>query len=149
MLGNTGLGKHDLVQQILSRQAQELETRNDWCYVNNFDNPQRPRLLKLPAGLGQQLRADMETLVEDLLTLLPSSFQSEEYQSRRQEIEQELQDRQEQIFRELDKEAEQKGIIIMRTPGGYTMGPMVDGHLLDQQGYAKLPDDEKQRIERR
>ena len=98
--------------------------------------------------MGRQLRADMETLVEDLLTLLPSSFQSEEYQSRRQEIEQELQDRQEQVFRELDKEAEEKGIIIMRTPGGYTMGPMVDGHLLDQQGYAKLPDGEKQRIEK-
>ncbi|MDH3634329.1 MAG: AAA family ATPase [Gammaproteobacteria bacterium] len=148
VLGNTGLGKHELVQQILSRQAQDLEARNDWCYVNNFENPQRPRLLKLPAGMGQQLRADMETLVEDLLTLLPSSFQSEEYQSRRQEIEQELQDQQEQVFHELDKEAEEKGIIIMRTPGGYTMGPMVDGHLLDQQGYAKLPDDEKQRIEK-
>ena len=73
----------------------------------------------------------------DLLTLLPSSFQSEEYRNRRQEIEQEWQDQQEQTFRALDNEAEKKGIVIMRTPGGYTMGPMIDGHLLDPQEYAK------------
>ena len=103
--------------------------------------------MKLPAGMGQKLRLDMQSLVEDLLTLLPSSFQSEEYRNRRQEIEQELQDRQEQSFGELDREAEEKGIIIMRTPGGYTMGPMVNDHLLDQQEYVKLSDSEKQRIE--
>ena len=147
VVGDTGLGKHELVQQILSRHVQASDARSDWCYVNNFANPQKPKLLKLPAGMGQKLRLDMQSLVEDLLTLLPSSFQSEEYRNRRQEIEQELQDRQEQSFRELDREAEEKGIIIMRTPGGYTMGPMVNGHLLDQQEYAKLSDSEKQRIE--
>jgi predicted ATP-dependent protease len=147
VVGDTGLGKHELVQQILSRHAQASDARSDWCYVNNFANPQQPKLLKLPAGMGQKLRLDMQSLVEDLLTLLPSSFQSEEYRNRRQEIEQELQDRQEQSFRELDREAEEKGIIIMRTPGGYTMGPMVNGRLLDQQEYAKLSESEKKRIE--
>jgi predicted ATP-dependent protease len=102
----------------------------------------------LPAGMGQQLRQDMESLVEDLLTSLPSSFQSEEYRNRRQEIEEELQNRQDEAFRKLDREAEEKGIIIMRTPGGYTMGPMVDGRPLDPQEYAQLSDREKERIEK-
>ena len=35
----------------------------------------------------------------------------------------------------------------MRTPGGYTMGPMVNGRPLDPQEYSKLSDKEKQRIE--
>ena len=82
-----------------------------------------------------------------MLTSLPSSFQSEEYRNRRQEIEQELQNRQDDAFRKLDREAEEKGIIIMRTPTGYTMGPMVDGRPLDPQEYAKLSDEEKARIE--
>jgi len=90
----------------------------------------------------------MESLVEDLLTSLPSSFQSEEYRNRRQEIEEELQERQERTFRKLIQEAEEQGIIVMRTPAGYTMGPMADGRPLEQQEYEKLSDDEKQRIER-
>ncbi len=148
VIGDSGFGKYELVQQILSQQVKATNALSDWCYVNNFDNPQKPGILKLPIGMGQKLRLDMESLVEDLLTSLPSSFQSDEYRNRRQEIEEELQDRQEQFFRKLDREAEEKGIIIMRTPGGYTMGPMVDGRPLDQEEYLKLPDEEKQRIEK-
>jgi len=148
LLGAPGLGKHDLVQQVLARHAKQEEARADWCYVNNFEVPQKPRLLKLPTGMGRKLRADMESLVEDLLTSLPSSFESEEYRARRQEIEQEFQDRQEEAFRELDHEAEQEGIVIMRSPGGYTMGPVVDGRPLNPQEYAKLDDAEKARIEK-
>jgi lon-related putative ATP-dependent protease len=148
VVGDSGLGKHQLVQQILSRHAQADNARLDWCYVNNFANPQKPRILKLAAGMGQKLRLDMESLVEDLLTSLPSSFQSEEYRNRRQEIEEEVQERQERAFRKLDQEAEEQGIIVMRTPAGYTMGPMVDGRPLEQEEYEKLSDDKKQRIER-
>ena len=148
VVGDSGLGKHQLVQQILSRHAQADNSRSDWCYVNNFANPQKPRILKLAAGMGQKLRLDMESLVEDLLTSLPSSFQSEEYRNRRQEIEEELQERQERTFRKLDQEAEEQGIIVMRTPAGYTMGPMVDGRPLEQKEFEKLSDDEKRRIER-
>jgi lon-related putative ATP-dependent protease len=147
VVGDPGLGKQELVQQILSQRAQDADSRWDWCYVNNFSNPQKPRVLKLPPGMGQKLRLDMESLVEDLLTSLPSSFQSDEYRNRRQEIEQEVQQRQEKAFRNLDRKAEEKGIIIMRTPGGYTMGPMVDGKPLDQQQFAKLSAKERQRIE--
>jgi lon-related putative ATP-dependent protease len=148
VVGDSGLGKHQLVQQILSLHAQTDDSRSDWCYVNNFANPQKPRILKLAAGMGQKLRLDMESLVEDLLTSLPSSFQSEEYRNRREEIEAELRERQEKAFRKLDQEAEEQGIIVMRTPAGYTMGPMVDGRPLEQQEFANLSDDEKQRIEK-
>jgi predicted ATP-dependent protease len=148
VVGDPGIGKQRLVRQILSRNLESADNLSDWCYINNFANPQKPKLLKLPAGMGQKLRHDMETLVEDLLTSLPSSFQSEEYRNRRQEIEEELQDRQDQAFRKLDREAEEQGIVIMRTPGGYTMGPMVDGRPLDPQEYAKLSEEEKQRIEK-
>lgn len=148
LIGSTGLGKQEMVQKMLAQRGKEVDSRADWCYVNNFANPQKPRVLKLPVGLGQKLRSDMESLVEDLLTSLPSSFQSDEYRNRLQEIEQELQDRQEHAFGELNRKAEKKGIVIVRTPGGYTMGPAINGRPLDQEEYEKLSDDEKQRVER-
>jgi lon-related putative ATP-dependent protease len=149
LVGPTGLGKQELVQEVLSKHRKDADSRSDWCYVNNFSNPQKPHVLELPPGLGQKLRQDMESLVEDLLTSLPSSFQSDEYRNRLQEIEQEIQDRQEHRFRELDRKAEKEDIIIVRTPGGYTMGPEVDGKPLEQEEYAKLADDEKRRVEQK
>lgn len=146
--GAPGLGKHELVQQILARRTNDGQSMYDWCYVNNFDTPQTPRVLKLPAGMGRQLSKDMESLVEDLLMSLPSSFQSEEYNNRRQEIEDELNARQEQAFRKLSRDAEERGIAIMHAPRGYTLGPMIDGKLLDPKEYEKLPLAEKERIEK-
>ncbi len=148
VLGSSGLGKHELVRQILDRRVSGEQPRYDWCYVNNFEKPQTPKVLKLPAGMGGQLRKDMESLVEDLLMSMPSSFQSEEYNNRRQEIEDDLNARQEQSFRKLTKDAERQGIAIMHAPRGYTLGPMVDGKLLDPEEYEKLPGEEKERIEK-
>lgn len=148
VLGVSGLGKHELVQQILARRVRGEQPIFDWCYINNFDDPPKPKVLKLPAGMGRQLSKDMESLVEDLLMSLPSSFESEEYNSRRQEIEEELNSRQEQAFRKLSKDAEDQGIVVLHAPRGYTLGPMVDGKLIDPAEYEKLPRAEKERIEK-
>jgi len=148
VLGDSGLGKHELVKHIIRQRAATESSGLDWCYVMNFVNPQKPHILKLPAGLGQRLRRDMDTLVEDLLTSLPSSFQSEEYRNRRQQIEDDLQTRQEQAFKNLNKDAEEQGIAILRTPAGYTLGPMVDGHMIKPEEFKKLPKKEKERIEK-
>ncbi len=148
VLGGSGLGKHDMVQQVLQGRAAHESSGFDWCYVNNFDNPQKPNVLKLPVGMGQKLRTDMDSLLEDLLTALPSSFQSEEYRNQRQQIEDEMQARQDLAFKNLNRDAEDQGIGILRTPNGYTLGPMVNGHLLKPEEYDKLPDEEKERVEK-
>ena len=95
-LGAGGLGKRHFVDSILSSRAKSPEPRFDWCYVANFEDPQKPRLLKLDAGMGRELAKDMQQLVEDLLTALPSSFSDEEYRRRRQEIEEEVTERYEE-----------------------------------------------------
>lgn len=146
--GVSGLGKQQLIEQVLAKRVSQEPCGLDWCYVNNFDNPQRPQVLKLPAGMGQKLRKDMASLVEDLLMSLPSSFQSEEYNNRRQEIEDDLNARQDQAFRKLSEDAEKQGIAIMHAPRGYTLGPLVDGKLMDPKAYEKLPKTEKKRIEK-
>ena len=87
VMGPPGVGKHDLVRKVLEEHSQANSLPFDWCYVNNFDNPQQPDLLKLPQGLGSKLRQDMVQFVEDLLTAIPSTFQSEDYRNRRQELE--------------------------------------------------------------
>jgi len=90
----------------------------------------------------------MESLVEDLLTALPSSYQSEEYLNRLQKIEDEFQERHEQAFKRLNMEAEERGIAIKRTPTGYTLGPVIDDELLDQKEFIALPITEQERLKK-
>ena len=43
VLGPAASGKTTAVRQYLERKATAKETPADWVYVNNFDNPNRPR----------------------------------------------------------------------------------------------------------
>src|SRR6516225_2990028 len=51
-LGISGTGRHALVDDLLRGQAETEPVPSDWCYVNNFADPQRPHCLRLPAGCG-------------------------------------------------------------------------------------------------
>jgi hypothetical protein len=87
LLGSTGVGKRELLDTLLDKEAAAPQGEvHDWCYVNNFDAPDQPVALCLPRGMGQQLRSDMVHAVEDLLGVLPATFQSDEYQARVQEL---------------------------------------------------------------
>ncbi|NJD29429.1 MAG: hypothetical protein FIA92_14185, partial [Chloroflexi bacterium] len=51
-MGREGVGKHTAVQQFLAARAATEPVPPDACYLYNFDDPRRPRLLTLPAGRG-------------------------------------------------------------------------------------------------
>jgi len=62
------------------------------------------------------LRKDMEQLVEELRTAIPAAFESEDYRTRRQEIEEEFKERQEKAFSDIQKQAQERSIALIRTP---------------------------------
>ena len=66
VLGPPGTGRHRFVQDFLTRLAAERSPAPDWCYVNNFAEPQKPRALELPAGRGVRLRDDVEALIAEV-----------------------------------------------------------------------------------
>ncbi|MBN2232052.1 MAG: AAA family ATPase [Deltaproteobacteria bacterium] len=148
VLGPAGSGKHTTVSQVLEREAKGRPRPDDWCYVNNFDDPRKPRALRLPPGMGARLRRDMEHLVEELQTSIPALFESDDYRSRLQEIEEELNQRQEEAFKELQKEAEEVGVTLLKTPRGFAFAPVRDGEVISPDEFNKLPKDEQERIEK-
>ena len=47
VLGPIGSNRHDLVNSLVSAEAKARGVPADWCYVNNFSNPERPKSLRL------------------------------------------------------------------------------------------------------
>jgi lon-related putative ATP-dependent protease len=147
LLGPSGTGKYAIVRDFLEKQAATEPTPDEWCYVNNFDNPEMPCVLKLPPGRGVVLREDVRRLLEDLRSAIPSAFESENYRARRHAIEQEVKQHQEKTFEEVQKEAEKRDIALVRTPTGLILAPMRKGEVLDSEGIQKLPESEHQKIQ--
>jgi lon-related putative ATP-dependent protease len=146
LMGSTGLGKHALIIEVLNRQRRDAPVPDDWCYVANFHDPHRPSALRLPAGRGRRLRADLEQLVEDLLNAIPAAFQSEELNHRAEAIQREFKEREEAAAGAIGQKAKERGIALIHTPNGYTLAPVREGHILNAEEFGALPDEEKERI---
>ncbi len=147
VLGSTGLGKRTLVNRLLTEASADRPVPGDWCYINDFDAPHRPRGLRLPPGMGQALRRDMQQVMEDIISALAAAFQSEAYRTQAQEIHDEYKERDEQAFAALREKAGDRNVVLLRTPGGYTMAPTRDGEILDAGEFEKLTEDEQKAIE--
>jgi lon-related putative ATP-dependent protease len=147
VMGPSGIGKCSTIRQYLEQQAKDAPAPDDWCYVNNFENAQKPKALRLPAGKGRKLREDIKELMEDLVTVLASAFGSDEYQMRSDEIEEDLGEHREKALRKLVEEAESHDIRLVRTPRGFSFEPMSNGKVLTPEQYAQLNEAKRSRIE--
>jgi len=146
-LGASGTGKHTVIRDLLRRRADTMPAPPDWCYVNNFADPQKPRRLQLPPGRGNGLREAMKRLVEELRAALPAAFERDDYRARLDVVEQQFKQRNEQAFGELQRRAEPKGIAILRTPMGLALAPRRDGKVLTPEMFEALPEAERERIQ--
>jgi lon-related putative ATP-dependent protease len=143
-----GLEKVATVREIIAREAEKKPLPHDWCYVHNFAQPHKPEALRLPPGQGSRLRKDMARLVEELSTAITTVFESEEYRSRRDEVEEDLKERQTAPLDELREESQNQGIMFIETPTGFAFAPMNPSkEVLSPAQYNELPEAEQERIQ--
>ena len=148
VLGSTGVGKNTTVKKLLAKESAAAETPSDWCYINNFTQHHKPLVLKLPAGRGNTLKSDMLQLLEELLVAIPAAFESDEYRTRVQTIQEEYKDKEIKVFKDISDRAEEKNITLLRTPSGYTLAPKKDGKVLAPSDFEKLDESEQEEIKR-
>ena len=145
-VGAHGLGKHGMVRRVLERHAAAAPTPKDWCYVHNFAEAHRPQALGLPAGRGARLRGDMKDLVRELRVAIPAALESEAFRSQKEAIEGEAKQKHEETFEALQKEAQTRGIALVRTPVGVSLAPVRDGEPMDAEAIGRLSHSEQEAL---
>ncbi len=148
VLGREGTGRHTLVREYLKHKAAKEPAASDWCYVNNFEEPRKPKALKLPAGRGREFEQDINQLLDDAHTAIPAAFESEDYRTRRQAIEQEVEELQEQAFKAVNKEAQERGVGIIQTPTGIAFAPLHKEEPISPREFELLPKEEQERFKK-
>jgi len=148
-LGEPGTGKYTLIRSFLDKRARDEKVPPDICYVKNFEDDHRPKILLVSPGSGKALEKDMKEMVENVRRALRAAFENEDYQNRRQSIKQELQEKQQKAFEELQKKAEEDNLTIMRTPSGLSFAPVKDEEVISPEEYEKLPEEERKHLEER
>lgn len=147
-LGLPGSGKTTLITRFLEQRSAEEPVPDDFCYVTDFKDLRRPRILRLPAGQGRQLRDDMQTLVENLRQDIPRAFESEEFQAQRKRVVREIEKQQEAIFQELQEQVKSRAFALVRTPVGLILVPALNGEPLTDRQYEALDEETKAKLQR-
>jgi lon-related putative ATP-dependent protease len=119
--GFVGTGRLTTIKHLLERLEKREKRPDDKCYVNNFKNPDMPRIVSLPAGQGKLFKKDMENLILSLKRNIPAVFESENYQERRKELVKESEEGQKAILQEFEDQVKEEGFALVQIQ----MGPFV------------------------
>jgi lon-related putative ATP-dependent protease len=147
VLGPTGSNRHGLTEELAKECASSKSPPGDWCYVNNFADPERPHNLHFPPGRGRNFRDDMLDLIEELRAAIPATFESDDYRAQLKAIEEEVQKEVEAHWKSFEAKAKSENIAILQTPTGYVLAPIRDGKVIGEKDFSKRPDEERKEVQ--
>ncbi|MEP1216585.1 MAG: ATP-binding protein [Marinobacter sp.] len=124
-VGRNGIGKRTMMLRYLEHHVDTENQSHDWCYVANFEEPRVPRVLRLPAGKGTELKQDMEKLMGRLMKMIPQTFDSDSFLERAEKLKNDYGRKQEDELEKVAAQARRKKVSLnITTPGGYRLVAM-------------------------
>ncbi|MDO8262682.1 MAG: ATP-binding protein [Gallionella sp.] len=135
VLGEVGSGRSSLLKQAMQAVAANKAVPPDLCYLHNFDTPERPRALRLPAGQGRLLRQLMAQMTKSLLTEIPQRLDGQDFKAESERIEKTYKAEEAKAFAELEAFAEARSFTMHRETGHILFT------LLGKKGHAYTEDE--------
>ncbi|AER66806.1 peptidase S16 lon domain protein [Thermovirga lienii DSM 17291] len=140
VVGSQGSGRTTYTLERVKENAKKEKAPNDYLYAYNFDNPEEPIALSLPAGKGPELAKHMSDMVEELKGVLSKAFENSEYEDAKAQLVKEFQEDVNNLMEELRSWALTKGFAIKRTPQGFVNIPVI----LDEDSDSESDQDQEE-----
>jgi len=150
VLGEVGSGRSSLLKQAMEAMAAQRPTPPDLCYLHNFDTPEHPRALRLPAGQGRLLRQGMARMGKTLLAEIPQQLSGPDFKIESERIVQAFKQKEARAFAELDTFAEARNFTMRREESGNILFTLraPDGHAMAEDEMLALPKEQRSEIAR-
>ena len=147
VLGPQGTGKTTYSQTVVSKAASKRKVPDDWCYINNFSEWDKPLAISLPAGQGKVFQKDMEKLITNLVVYIPKAFESSNFQQQKDDIIQKTNKQMTEILRDIDKIARNAGFGIQQAANRILLIPLVENRQITQEEFSRLTEEEREKID--
>lgn len=145
--GPTGSGKTTYTKNYLAKLSKTKKTPPDWCYIYNFENPNEPVAVSLPAGDGNKFRDVMDKFIKEIRTDITNTFKNEDFEKEKSIISKRYQDKREELLSNLNKQSAKYGFQVRTADNGIYMMPVLDGKVIKEEDFNKLDEKTKQEYE--
>lgn len=137
--GEADLGRSYMLLSYLEPRVRKTETPPDLIYVQNFDDPDRPRLLRLPAGQGQKLKAFLKETLDRVGKELSRRFDATTFVKQKAKLVSQFQNVKSGLLHKMNAVAVGKGFSLdMDESGSLTLYPLVEGKRLSEEEFERL-----------
>ena len=145
--GPSGVGKTMYTKNYLDKIASKQRPPHDWCYIYNFDNPNEPIAVDLPAGQGKEFKEAMEGFIKEIKKDIKKTFNNDDFEKEKALIKQEFETKRSALLEQLNKEASKYDFQVKTAQNGIYMMPVVDGKAIEEEEFDKLDVDIKKQYE--
>ncbi|MCW4045461.1 MAG: AAA family ATPase [Candidatus Bathyarchaeota archaeon] len=145
--GYPGTGRTTAVKNFVEEIARLEPVPPDWCYVNNFSNQYEPKAITLPPGKGKEFQSDVKNLIENIRIALPKTFESDDYNMKREATIRVLEKQRKELIDQLNAKAQKEGFVIQSTQVGLLLIPVVKGKPLSEEELLSLSQKAKDEIQ--
>jgi predicted ATP-dependent protease len=145
--GITGTGRTTTVKRILDKIKSSCPLPLDRCFVHNFQDPCKPRLIVLPRGKSRHFKKMMEKFAREINVLIPHTLDSEDHVKKREGIVSKYEKDGDRLIEKFERHAEKTGFALKRVRDGNItrpeLFPMVGNEALHMSDVAKLVEAKK------
>ncbi len=134
------------IVRYAERFAKGRETPPDIVYVHDFDRPEAPKPLMVPAGAGATLVETMAGLIDRLRIEIPGLAQHEEVRKATQKLTHELEAKNREVLVSLETAAKTLGFGIRSIQGGVQTFPILHGKPLSAEQFTALDESTKKAL---
>jgi predicted ATP-dependent protease len=147
LAGEPYMGRTHFARNFLDPAAARGATPPDRLYVHNFDDPDRPRAVTLPAGQGKGFKTALAKAVADIREEIPARFEREAYQTQKQNLMRGYNADRETVLDEMEERAKGEGYsLLMDDQGGFTLYPLLEGKVVSDEEFERLDPDLKKSL---
>jgi ATP-dependent Lon protease len=116
--GPRGSGRRRLLDSLFGSLRPKARRNRDFCFVHNFSNPDRPRLIILPRGEGRPFQKQMHRIALFVRERLPDILANDPIRGRREARREAAERDIRLLLRPLEKKLEAEGLALIRSQAG-------------------------------
>ena len=145
--GPSGVGKTMYTKNYLNKISSKKKVPSDWCYIYNFDNPNEPIAVSLPAGQGKEFKDAMDGFIKEIKKDIKKTFNADDFEKEKALIKQEFEEKRTNLLNKLNEDALKYNFHVKSSQNGIYMMPIVNGKIVEEEEFEKLDDETKQDYE--
>jgi predicted ATP-dependent protease len=145
--GLSGTSRGGMIVRMIEDLHPQTEPAPDRCYVNNFKNADRPRLLTLPRGLANAFKKEVESGIDFLRRRIPQVFEGEPFQRQKTRIVERFTVREKELMDDFTRRIAREQFALGRMQVGAValpeIFPVLDGQMVPIEEIPKMVQDGK------